>query len=927
MKKLILLSTFTFIFYFGFSQKSDEIKFPEITTEAKPWTRWWWMGSAVDTPNLKYNIDELGKAGIGGVEITPIYGVKGVEDKYINYLSTKWMDMLAFTEKESNLVGMKVDMNTGTGWPFGGPDVTVEDAATKAIFQTYDIEGGQKIQLTVFVNDEKQIETSYLSRLMAYSEAGDKVDLTSFVMKNTLYWDVPAGNWSVIALFVGKTGQKVKRAAPGGEGYVMDHFSETAVKHYLQKFDRAFSENQVSYPHSFFNDSYEVYGADWTPKFIEEFQKRRGYKLEFYFPELLDKGKTDASRRVVSDYRETIGELLLNNFTVQWTNWAHSHGATTKNQAHGSPANLIDLYAAVDIPECEIFGISDFDIPGLRKDEMSHRNDGDPITLKLASSAAHIAGKKYTSSETFTWLTEHFRTSLSQCKPEIDQVFTSGINHVYFHGTPYSPKETVWPGWLFYASVNMSSTNSIWNDAPAFFAYIARVQSFLQYGEPDNDLLVYFPVYDIWYEQQDNYYFAFGIHGLREKLPRFYETAEKIRKTGREVDFISDKFIQALTIENGLIKTSGGVMYKALVLPEAHFMPVETLSKLYDLAKNGGNIIFADKYPESVPGWKDFAEREKVAQKWIKKFPKTNFTHSKIKKTGKGKIITGTDYEEMLTKANILPESFSKEYQGQYIRRKNESGYHYFFTNLNSNKIDDYISLGVNAKSALIFDPLTNEMGKARLISNKKSGTKIFLQLKPGQSVIVKTFSDQNIALNNWAYYEENLSSVLNLNSGWTLNFAQSEPEVKDTFKLAKLSSWTDLNNSDLKRNMGTGKYSVKFNFNKTAEEYRLSLGDVRESAKVYLNGQFVATLFSVPFEINIGKFLKNGANLLEVEVTNLPANRIANYDRRGVEWRIFNEINFVDINYKKTLYDHWETMPSGLLGPVKIIELTPRHN
>ena len=105
-----------------------------------------------------------------------------------------------------------------------------------------------------------------------------------------------------------------------------------------------------------------------------------------------------------------------------------------------------------------------------------------------------------------------------------------------------------------------------------------------------------------------------------------------------------------------------------------------------------------------------------------------------------------------------------------------------------------------------------------------------------------------------------------------------------------------------------------------------MTLGDVRESASVYVNGQFVETLFSIPFETNIGKYLNDGENLLEVEVTNLPANRIADYDRRGVEWRIFNEINFVDLNYRKTFYDKWETVPSGLLGPVEIYEVEPNH-
>lgn len=198
----------------------------------------------------------------------------------------------------------------------------------------------------------------------------------------------------------------------------MNHLDKGSVKRYLDKFDRAFQRDKVTYPKTFFNDSYEVYQADWTPALLEEFARRRGYKLENYFPEFLDEKRPEITTRIITDYRETISDLLIENFTRQWTAWAHKHGSITRNQGHGSPANLIDVYASVDIPECEGFGLSQFHIKGLRQDSLTRKNDSDISMLKYASSAAHITGKPYTSSETFTWLTEHFRTSLSQCKPE-----------------------------------------------------------------------------------------------------------------------------------------------------------------------------------------------------------------------------------------------------------------------------------------------------------------------------------------------------------------------------------------------------------------------------------------------------------------------------------------------------------------------------
>lgn len=146
-------------------------------------------------------------------------------------------------------------------------------------------------------------------------------------------------------------------------------------------------------------------------------------------------------------------------------------------------------------------------------------------------------------------------------------MFTSGVNHGYFHGTTYSPKEAAWPGWEFYASVDMSPTNSIWLDAPAFFEYIARVQSFLQDGKPDNNFLLYLPIYNIWEDQKGSFYTSFSIHGMRKRLPQFCETVDKIMKCGYDVDYISDHFIQTTSVENNLLRTEGGAVYKALILP------------------------------------------------------------------------------------------------------------------------------------------------------------------------------------------------------------------------------------------------------------------------------------------------------------------------------------------------------------------------
>ena len=414
--KTLILSVLGLCSAFGLSAQDTGWYSP--VTENKPFVRWWWLGSAVDKEGITWNLEQFAKAGIGGYEVTPIYGVKGNETNDIDYLSPEWMEMYKYLVSESERLGLECDMNNGTGWPFGGPQISADIAA-------------QKMKVTA-----------------------DGVESV-------------------------QTGQKVKRAAPGGEGWVMDHYNPEALKTYLERFDKAFEESGADWPDTWFNDSYEVYGADWTPGFPEYFRQKYGYDIVPYLMQKPEKPsgrnavavKPEPSKlsdydRAIMDYRECLGDMLMENFIDPWIEWCHSHGSRVRNQSHGSPANLLDVYAKVDIPECETFGRSAFDIPGLRQDPIIRPNDGDMAVLKFASSAAHVSGKKYTSCESLTWLTEHFRTSLSQCKPELDQAFAAGVNHVVFHGAPYSPKGAEFPGWMFYASINMSPTGGMWKDAP-----------------------------------------------------------------------------------------------------------------------------------------------------------------------------------------------------------------------------------------------------------------------------------------------------------------------------------------------------------------------------------------------------------------------------------------------------------------------------
>ena len=858
-------------------------QWPEVTREMKPGSRWWWMGAAVNTANLKWNIGEYAKAGIGTLEITPIYGVVGNEQNELSYLSAGWMNALQTCQETGDVQDVDIDMNGGTGWPFGGPWVTMADAAGKLVTKNTTLTADGTTSLTFDVKSPES--NAPLNKVMAYQQDGDGqvVDVTGFVEGTTLRWTAPAGEWLLLAIYDGHTGQQVKRAAPGGVGLVLDHYNAEAVARYLAHFDEKFQTAGARWPHSFFNDSYEVYGADWTPVMFSEFQKYRGYQLEEHMDQLLGLGKRkDTGNQVLADYRQTLSDMLLNNFTRQWTAWAHSHGAITRNQGHGSPGNLIDFYAAVDIPEIEGFGITDFKIKGLRTDGgFTSQNLSDLATLKYASSAAHVTGKKMTSSETFTWLTEHFRTSLSQMKPELDLMFIAGVNHIFFHGTTYSPQNVEWPGWKFYASIDMSPTNSIWRDAPSFMQYATRCQSFLQMGQPDNDLLVYAPFVDAMHKNTGANAARlqlFDINTLSQKIPSMAECVKVIENAGWDCDFISDQLLLATTFTDGMLQTAAGARYHALVVPVKTNMPTAVAEHLQTLEEQGATIVYGNN-------------------------------------------------AAALSSISAPTEDIRTELGLRMIRRKNESGYHYFIANLSSDDVEGMVSLAVPYQSAVLFNPMTGDIRQAYTENGK-----LWLALKSGQSVILQTYNT-TVNLERVDVPVAEMTGV-DIQANWTLGFSDDtypKADLKEVYNLEQLSTWERLDEAT-ERTMGTGIYETSF----TVDDRFLTmanggillhLGDVRESARVYINDVYVGCAWSAPFRLDVTGLLKAGTNTLRIEVTNLPANRIRYMDVAGQQWRIFKDVNILSVVNGQTsqsgiTYEKWELVPSGLNSAVQLIPL-----
>ncbi|MCE4564328.1 hypothetical protein INQ51_08385 [Maribellus sp. CM-23] len=807
--------------------EEQEVKWPEATQTSKPWTRWWWMDCAVDSANISRELAELAEAGIGGVEITPIYGVEGEDDRAIEFLSPEFTDVLSFTIKEAGRLGMGVDLPPGSGWRCGGPFVPAE----KGLWNL-------KIEEKKRGKDASAYATNAL-----------------------------------------QNGNKVKRPAQGGEGLAIDTYNKEITEWYLEEFWKRLNVPEGKL-RCFFHDSFE-YTGDFTLSFEAEFKTRRGYDLNEVLHLLAnDSINPELTARVKSDYRETLADLVLESFIQPMTEWANHHGSLNRNQAHGSPGNLLDLYEACDIPETEFF---------------RQLAEGEPrlFIQKFASSAAHVSGKKLVSSESFTWLDEHWKVTPAEMLRAANRFFLAGINHMFFHGTCYSPEDAEWPGWLFYASSQINNRNPLWREMPVLFQYIGRVQSMLQQASPENNVLVYWPYYDVAAAEgklfkhlavgsPTEWFYSQPIAGLSKRL----------MNAGYSFDYISDKQIGACKAENGSVLTSGNNSYEAIVVPATSYIPLETMKQLIALQKNGTKVYFDERLPQLVPGYANWKEREaelvslnnELDPGWV------------------------GDALQLLNTGKVAGENDLAEKGFYFLKMKDAEEDVYLVFNFQNKRLDEWVELNAVAKEYVFMDPMSGGITKA-----KSKGQKLRLQLEPEESVFIRCVT-KKADVKAHSYFNPD-GKKTDIDVRWHLSFWEGGPIYPGDIDISQLQSWTEVGDPETARFAGTVRYSANFDWEGESTAW-IDLGKVYDCARISVNDKDFGTSLGPVFLWKIDN-LKPGPNRIVVEVSNVATNRIRDLDQRGGSWKKFKDINFVNIDYKPFDASEWPVQKAGILGPV----------
>jgi hypothetical protein len=536
-------------------------QFQKPPDDSRIMMRWWWFGPSVTTRQLEAEMRKMKEGGIGGFEVAVVYpmAIEGNEP----YLSPGFLDKVRFTAQKARELGLRMDVTVGSGWSYGGPYITPELASARLRSDRREIAPDLKslARPAPFENDRL---------VAAFVGKGSlaEVDPRTFVpldVSGDGRIPLPPGEGPRLVLFYysSTSGQIVKRAAVGAEGYVLDHYARPAIeKHLREAGDKLLAAAGPGGVHAIFCDSLEVYGGDWTADMFAEFQKRRGYDLKALLP-LLDYDIGERSQTLRRDYAKTLSELYEERFLLPLKEWTAKNKVLLRIQNYGEPPATIGSSRHADLIDGEGWHFRTL------------------TSSRWASSASHLFGRPVTTSETWTWLhSPAFRATPLDVKAEADQHFLSGVNHLIGHGWPYSPPEAGEPGWPFYAAAVLTDKNPWWPVMPDLAAYLQRLSFLLRQGEPVADVALYLPTDDAWAS------FRPGGLNLFRRIVELVgpSVVPAILDAGLSFDAFDDQTLAEVEARG----------YKAIVLPKPRLIPDATRRFLDAYKAKGGVVITAD---------------------------------------------------------------------------------------------------------------------------------------------------------------------------------------------------------------------------------------------------------------------------------------------------------------------------------------------
>lgn len=729
-----------------------------------------------------------------------------------------------------------------------------------------------------------------------------------------LVWDIPDRYWMILRLGHTSTGH-TNYTGGAGLGLECDKFNSEAVR---IQFSNWFGEAvSVAGPDLtarvlkiFHTDSWECGSQNWSKVFREEFQKRRGYDLFPYLPAMagIPVQGTDVSERFLHDIRQTIAELVVDNFFRTMAGLAAANGCSFSAESV-SPTMTSDgmlHYKMADIPMGEFW--------------LNSPTHDKPNDMLDAISGAHLYGRPVVQAEAFTQLRMAWDEHPAMLKTIGDRNFTLGINRFVYHVFNHNPWLNRKPGMtLDGVGLYFQRDQTWWKAGASWIDYIQRCQALLQLGYPMVDIAVFTgeetPRRAIL---PDRLVLAmpgiFSADVVEREIKRLANKSEPIREIpdgvkhsanmadpedwldplkGYKYDsFNRDALLRLATVRNGHIELPGGSSYRLLVIPGARkmspdgcLMSPDVAARLLELVKAGATLLVCDR-PVRSPGLGNYPECDEILHKIIAELWNDEVVEVSNKSDssllmwniGKGLVVKGPFRKNSFEVLGIERDIIVKENNGKHAggiawTHRTTPGLDIYFI---SNQHDILRTINVSMRAAgripELYDPVTGEIRFATTWKIGKGRTELPLCLEAGGSVFVilqkPATSKHNNKGKNWI--EPKIVRLLD--GPWQVTFDSDAGGPDEPVIFKHLSDWSKHSEPGIKYYSGTATYTKSFTWNYSTDEYLrvwLDLGRVANIAEIKLNGISCGVAWTSPYRVEITRALRHGENKLAIGVTN----------------------------------------------------------
>lgn len=763
------------------------------------------------------------------------------------------------------------------------------------------------------------------------------VDLASMLKPDgSITWNIPAGDWTIMRFVARSTGQTTRPAPRAGHGFENNKFDSESYQRHWDHYQKKLVDKVVALGGplqpgkgltTIHLDSWEMSSQNWTAAFRKEFQNRRGYEPQPFYPTYMGMvvGSLEKTERFLWDMRKTCQELVLEQHAGAIKQVAHQHGLLYSNEPYDmNPAGDLDLGSVADIPMCEFW----------------YAPHDTQYSCIEATSISHTMGQQIVKAESFTSDADAYANHPANMKNQTDWALAIGINGITFHtyqhqalGNEEKPGMTMGP-----YGIQWHRNQTLWDFLHPYHEYITRCSHLLRQGEAVADILYLTPE---------------GAPHIFEAPADALEGTAKMRdKKGYSFDAVSPRILtMRAVVENDRISFPDGSKYRVLVLPAVPTMTPETLACIERLVKAGATVI--GNPPVKSPSLVNYPACDSTVSALAGKM--WGATKPPAKETridhGKGAIHWGGNlnpakgiYPSYAATAALLSglklaEDFSSPSgKLRFIHRQTADNDIYFVSNRTEEKVVTEGVFRIDGSQPQLWDPVTVKTRPLGKFITKDGMTSMPLSFEPLQSFFVIFPRGSKLKTPDEPNYS-NFNEIAKLDGSWNVSF---DPKWGGpaTITFDALTDWTARQEEVIRYYSGTAIYRKTFDFPRgdpaRNNAIYLDLGTVHEICRVRLNGKDLGIIWTSPWRVDITSALQAAGNQLEIEVANGWVNRLIG-DEQPANKAVRDVILPSGLlggkkqpagRYTFVTKHHYNAKsplrPAGLIGPVTILSDTP---